>query len=118
MEKKASRRANRWIATAADEIRQIQRRWKFASVRQFSEFLKMNPRTLSKLKNLDGSLTLESIAKIYGRLMRGRCIKFPLEMMMDEELYLNSSLMKIVLSVETLPLSIRCVVQDELEHQL
>lgn len=118
MEKQTNGRANRWIATAAEEIRQIQKRWKFTSVRQFSKFLLMDQRTLYKLKNLDGSLTLESIAKIYSRLMSLRCVKFPLEMMKEEELRLNYSLMKIMMSVEPLPKSIQDIVQDELEHQL
>lgn len=118
MEKQTNGRVNRWIATAAEEIRQIQKRWKFTSVRQFSKFLQINQRTLSKLKNLDGSLTLESIAKIYSRLMSLRCVKFPMEMMKEEELRLNSSLMKIMMSVEPLPKAIQNIVQDELEHQL
>lgn len=71
-----------------------------------------------KLKKLDGSLPLESIAKIYSRLMSLRCVKFPLEMMMEEELRLNYSLMKIMMRVEPLPKSIQDIVQDELEHQL
>ena len=49
MEKQANGGANRWIATAAEEIRQIEKRWGFTSIRQFSKFLQMNPRTLSKL---------------------------------------------------------------------
>ena len=47
-----------------------------------------------------------------------RCVKFPLEMMMEEELRLNYSLMKIMMRVEPLPKSIQDIVQDELEHQL
>lgn len=48
-ENHVNRGANRWIATAAEEIRQIENRWGFTSIRQFSKFLQMNPRTLSKL---------------------------------------------------------------------
>ena len=65
MEKQANGGANRWIATAAEEIRQIEKRWGFTSIRQFSKFLQMNPRTLSKLPHHDGTLTLESIAKAH-----------------------------------------------------
>ena len=43
MEKQANGGANRWIATAAEEIRQIEKRWGFTSIRQFSKFLQMNP---------------------------------------------------------------------------
>ena len=118
MERQTNGRANRWIAAAAEEIRQIQKRWKFTSVRQFSKILQINQRTITKKKKLDGSLSLESIAKIYSRLMSLRCVKFPLEMMREEELRLNSSLMKIMMSVEPLPKSIQNIVQDELEHQL
>lgn len=46
-ENHVNRGANRWIATAAEEIRQIEKRWGFTSIRQFSKFLQMNPRTLS-----------------------------------------------------------------------
>lgn len=46
---------NRWIATAAEEICLIQKRWGFTSIRQFSKFLQMNPRTLSKLPHHDGT---------------------------------------------------------------
>jgi hypothetical protein len=55
MEKQANGGANRWIATAAEEIRQIEKRWGFTSIRQFSKFLQMNPRTLSKLPHHDGT---------------------------------------------------------------
>jgi|GEM_PF-2953868 len=48
-ENHVNRGANRWIATAAEEICLIQKRWGFTSIRQFSKFLQMNPRTLSKL---------------------------------------------------------------------
>lgn len=48
-ENHVNRGANRWIATAAEEIRLIEKRWGFTSIRQFSKFLQMNPRTLSKL---------------------------------------------------------------------
>lgn len=48
-ENHVNRGANRWIATAAEEICQIEKRWGFTSIRQFSKFLQMNPRTLSKL---------------------------------------------------------------------
>ena len=48
-ENHVNRGANRWIATAAEEICLIEKRWVFTSIRQFSKFLQMNPRTLSKL---------------------------------------------------------------------
>ena len=54
-ENHVNRGANRWIATAAEEICQIEKRWGFTSIRQFSKFLQMNPRTLSKLPHHDGT---------------------------------------------------------------
>ena len=42
-ENHVNRGANRWIATAAEEICLIQKRWGFTSIRQFSKFLQMNP---------------------------------------------------------------------------
>lgn len=115
---KTNGRANRWIATAAGEIRQIQKRWKFSSVRQFSKFLHMNPRTLSKLAHLDGSLTLESIAKIYTRLVRLRCLKFVDSEMREEELRLKDSFFRILDSADPMPPVMSDEVLDELEHQL
>lgn len=110
-------RANRWIVTAADEVRQIQKRWKFSSVRQFSKFLHMNPRTLSKLVHLDGSLKLESIAKIYTRLVRLRCLRFVDSEMKEEELRLLYSLFRIMSRVDDIPPSLTNSVLDELGQQ-
>lgn len=118
MEKQTNGRSNRWIATAAEEIRLIQRRWKFTSIRQFSKFLQMDPRTLSKLSHLDGTLTLESIANIYKRLALLRNLKFADSEVMEEEQRLKDSLYRIMMSAATVPQSITDDVVDELEHQL
>lgn len=118
MEKQTNGRANRWIATAAEEIRLIQKRWEFTSVRQFSIFLKMNPRTLSKLSHLDGTLTLESIAKIYKRLVLLRNLKFVGNEIMEEEQRLKDSMFRIMMSAATVPQTMTDEVLDELENQL
>ena len=118
MEKQTNGRANRWIATAAKEIRLIQRRWKFTSIRQFSKFLQMSPRTLSKLSHHDGTLTLESIANIYKRLTLLRNLKFVGNEIMEEEQRLKDSLFRIMKSAATVPQSMTDDVVDELEHQL
>ena len=118
MEKQTNGRANRWIATAAEEIRLIQRRWKFTSIRQFSIFLQMSPRTLSKLSHLDGTLTLESIANIYKRLTLLRNLKFVGNEIMEEEQRLKDSLFRIMMSAATASQTMIDDVTDELEHQL
>lgn len=118
MEKQANRGANRWIATAAEEIRQIEKRWGFTSIRQFSKFLQMNPRTLSKLPHLDGTLTLESIANIYTRLILLRNLKFVGNEVKEEEQLLKDSLLRIMASAATVPRTLIDDVLDELENQL
>ena len=118
MGKQTSGKENLWIVTAAEEIRLIQKRWQFSSIRQFSQFLQMNPRTLSKLAHLDGSLTLESIAKIYKRLVTQKCLKFVDRELLEEEQRLKDSLFRIMMSVSPLPPSMTDIVLDELEHQL
>lgn len=118
MEKQTNGRANRWIATAAEEIRLIQKRWEFTSIRQLSKFLQINPRTLSKLGRLDGTLTLESIANIYTRLVLLRNLKFEGNELMEEEQRLKDSLFRIMKSAATVPQAMTDEVLDELEHQL
>ena len=118
MEKQANRGANRWIATAAEEICQIEKRWGFTSIRQFSKFLQMNPRTLSKLPHHDGTLTLESIANIYTRLVLLRNLKFVGNELKEEEQLLKDSLLRIMVSAATVPQTLRDEVVDELEIQL
>lgn len=118
MEKQTNGRANRWIATAAEEIRLIQKRWEFTSIRQFSKFLQINPRTLSKLSHLDGTLTLESIAKIYKRLVLLRNLKFVGNEIKEEEQRLKDSIFRIMMSAATVPQTMTDKVLDELEHQL
>ena len=118
MEKQANGGANRWIATAAEEIRQIEKRWGFTSIRQFSKFLQMNPRTLSKLPHHDGTLTLESIANIYTRLVLLRNLKFVGNEVKEEEQLLKDSLLRIMVSAATVPQTLRADVVDELENQL
>lgn len=118
MEECANGKANRWIATAAEEVRQTMRRWEFTSIRQFSKFLQINPRTLSKLRRLDGTLTLESVANIYGRLRLLRNLKFAGNEIQEEEQRLKDSVFRIMMSAATIPQSITDDVLDELEHQL
>ena len=118
MEKQANGGANRWISTAAEEIRQIEKRWGFTSIRQFSKFLQMNPRTLSKLPHHDGTLTLESIANIYTRLILLRNLKFVGTELKEEEQLLKDSLFRIMMSAATVPQTLRADVVDELENQL
>ena len=118
MGKQAKRKANLWISIAAEEFRKVQKRWKIPSIRQFSKFLKMSPRTLSKFVHVDGSLTLESIAKIYKRLVVLKCLKFVDEELVAEEQRLKDSMFRVMMSVSTIPQSIAEVVQDELEHQM
>lgn len=115
---KTSRKANRWIATAAEEIRQIQGRWGFKSNRSFSAFLKVNPRTLSKLSHLDGTLTLESILKIFNRLYCLRCLVFSGKTMEEEGQRLKDAMFRIVRSVEVLPDDLADNVREGLESQM
>lgn len=115
---KTGRKANRWIATAAEEIRQIQGRWGFKSNRSFSAFLKVNPRTLSKLSHLDGTLTLESIHKIFNRLYCLRCLEFSGKAMEEEGQRLKDAMFRIVRSVEVLPDDLADNVREELESQM
>ncbi len=117
MEECANRKANRWIATAAEEVRLTMRRWEFTSIRQFSKFLQISPRTLSKLRHLDGSLTLESVANIYGRLMLLRNLKFAGNEIKEEEQRLKDSIFRIMMSAAVVPQRIVDEVVDELEHQ-
>ncbi len=115
---KANRKANRWIATAAEEIRQIQGRWGFKSNRQFSAFLKVDPRTLSKLRHLDGTLSLESIHKIFNRLYCFRCLIFSGKQLVEEEQRLKDAMFRIVRSVEILPDDLADIVREGLESQM
>lgn len=78
----------------------------------------MNPRTLSKLSHLDGTLTLESIAKIYKRLVLLRNLKFVGNELMEEEQRLKDSIFRIMMSAATVPQTMTDEVLDELEHQL
>ena len=48
-EKKLRKKANLWIATAANELNEIRRRWRLTSNRQFARAVGMNERTIAKL---------------------------------------------------------------------
>lgn len=63
--------SNKWILVASDEIRQIQKRWGLLSFRQLSACLHIDRRTLSKLNrhHPDGTLTLETLDRIYATLL-------------------------------------------------
>ena len=56
---------------ASDEVWQIQKRWGLLSFRQLSACLDIDRRTLSKLDrhHPDGTLTLETLDRIYATLM-------------------------------------------------
>ncbi len=113
-------RRNLWIATAANEIYQIQIRWKLTSCRQFSKKLHVNARTLSKLNPRcpDGTLRLETLDRIYSILIALLCIEFCEEEKIEEEyLLLIESRARIMRSVSPLPPAIQALVVDELEHR-
>ena len=78
----------------------------------------MNPRTLSKLTHHDGTLTLESIANIYTRLILLRNLKFVGNEVKEEEQLLKDSLLRIMVSAATVPQTLRADVVDELENQI
>lgn len=61
--------SNKWILVASDEIRQIQKWW--GAFRQLSACLHIDRRTLSKLDrhHPDGTLTLETLDRIYATLL-------------------------------------------------
>ncbi len=111
---------NQWIFTAAEEIREIQIRWKLLSCRQFSRKLHINARTLSKLNPRcpDGTLRLETLDRIYSILIALLRSEFcELEKMKEEYHLLIESRVRIMQSVSPLPPAIVALVLDELEHQ-
>ncbi len=118
--KLSGRTRNLWIATAADEIHQIQIRWKLTSCRRFSKKLHVNARTLSKLnpRHPDGTLRLETLDRIYSILIALLRSEFcEMEKIKEEYRLLVESRIRIMQSVSPLPPAIVSLVLDELEHQ-
>lgn len=85
-EKKLRKKANLWIATAANELNEIRRRWHLTSNRQFARAVGMNERTIAKLnpKQPDSSLSLETVDRIYSALIALRCVYITDEEMEEE----------------------------------
>lgn len=106
---------NPWIETAARELYEVRKRWHLTSNRQFAQALAMNPRTTAKLNPVhpDGSLTLETVDRIYSTLIALRCLYFAPEEMDDEYRRLADSRMRIARSVAPLPATIRKRLEQE-----
>lgn len=106
---------NTWIQTAARELYEIRKRWHLTSNRQFAEALAMNPRTTAKLNpaHPDGSLTLETVDRIYSTLTALCCLYFGPEEMDDEYRRLADSRMRIARSVPPLPAAVRKRLEEE-----
>ena len=71
VEYSSKRKANQWIAFAAEEFRQARIRWRLTSDRQFSELTGIDARTLRKLnpKHLDGTLEKETFDHIMNTML-------------------------------------------------
>ncbi len=112
-------RRNLWITTAAEEIREIQIRWRLTSFRLFSKKLHVNARTLSKLnpRNPDGTLRLETLDRIYSILIALLCSEFcEVERIKEEYVLLVESRIRILRSVVPLPPAIEALILDEFEY--
>lgn len=109
-------KANPWIATAAQELYDIRKRWRLTSNRQFALVLGLDRRTTAKLDPAcpDGSLTLETVDRIYSALLALRCVYFTPEETEEEYRRLADSRMRIAQSVAPLPQAVKDAVADEL----
>lgn len=110
-----NRKDNPWIRTAAYEIDEIRKRWRLVSNRQFAEALGIDRRTIAKLNpaHPDGSLTLETVDRIYSTLTALCCLYFGPEEMDDEYRRLADSRMRIARSVAPLPAAVRKRLEEE-----
>lgn len=118
-EKKLRKKANLWIATAANELNEIRRRWRLTSNRQFARAVGMNERTIAKLnpKQPDSSLSLETVDRIYSALIALRCVYITDEEMEEEYRRLVESRIRIAMSVAPLPQAVKDAVADELQSR-
>ena len=94
--------SNKWIIVASDEVWQIQKRWGLLSFRQLSACLYIDRRTLSKLDrhHPDGTLTLETLDRIYATFIHLCPEYFPLEVVEEERRRLADSRIRILMCSE------------------
>lgn len=97
--------SNKWIMIASDEVWKIQRRWRLLSFRQLSECLHIDRRTLSKLDHHhpDGTLTLETLDRIYATFMYLCPVYFTPEEAEEEYRRLVNSRIRILMCSEISP---------------
>ncbi|MBP3517080.1 MAG: hypothetical protein J6K31_01455 [Parabacteroides sp.] len=97
--------SNKWIQVASDEMRQIRKRWGLLSFRQLAACLHIDRRTLSKLdcRHPDGTLTLETLDRIYATLLYLSSFHFPREEVDEEQHRLAHSRIRIVMCSEISP---------------
>lgn len=112
---KPGKMGNPWIQTTARELYEIRKRWHLTSNRQFAQALAMNPRTTAKLNpaHPDGSLTLETVDRIYSTLIALCHLYFAPEEMNEEYRRLADSRMRIAQSVAPLPTAVRKRLEEE-----
>lgn len=112
------KKANPWIGTAAYELDVIRKRWHLTSDRQFAQAIAMNARTVAKLnpRHPDGSLTLETVDRIYSILIALCRREYKGEEMEEEYRRLTDSRMRIAMSVAPLPPSIQAQLDDAKER--
>lgn len=106
---------NPWIATAAQELYEIRKRWRLTSNRQFALALGLDRRTTAKLdpSRPDGSLTLETVDRIYSSLLALLRVYFTPEETEEEYRRLADSRMRIAQSVAPLPRIVAARVAEE-----
>lgn len=97
--------SNKWIIMASDEVWQIQKRWGLLSFRQLSACLQIDRRTLSKLdhRRPDGTLTLETLDRIYATFMYLCPMYFTREEVDEECRRLKDSRIRILMCSEISP---------------
>ena len=94
--------SNKWIVVASDEVWQIQKRWRLLSFRRMSECLHIDRRTLSKLdhRHPDGTLTLETLDRIYATFIHLCPVYFTPEEVEEEHRKLADSRIRIMMCSE------------------